>query len=153
MVWIQRLNILGGRGSPVRDHGAGAPGAARFVAEFPGEDRGAGFVAVDDEFYVRLVCGLGFGVGVEGGVGAAEGGGVGVYAAEVVEVVEEGEDEFQAVGGGGGESVVEAADAGGAVHVEVLAGGVEDLVVDVCFRGGVVGCAEAPDAGGFEASL
>ena len=45
-------------------------------------------------------------VGVEAVVGAAEGGRVGVYSAEGVEVVEEGEDELDAVGFGGGDYVV-----------------------------------------------
>lgn len=81
VVCVEGLDVFAGRRGPVCDYGGGAPAAARLVAELPAEDRGAGFVAVDDEFDVGLVGGLRLGVGVEGVVGAPEGVGVGVYAA------------------------------------------------------------------------
>lgn len=106
MVGVEGFDGCGDGAGPGGDDGGGAAGAARFVAELPAENRGRGFVSVDDESDVVFVGGLAAGVGVEAGVGAAEGGRVGVYPAEGVEVVEEGEDELDAVGLGGGYYVV-----------------------------------------------
>ena len=96
---------------------------------------------------------MGFGVGVERGGRAAVSDVVGVYAAKSIEVIEEWKDEFQAVSSRGGDGVVQTANAGVGVHVEVLPAGIEDLVVDIRLGGGIIGGAEAPDAGDFEAGL
>lgn len=153
VVAIELFDVGGDAFGPVVDDVRGAAGAARFVAQFPGEDCCGGFVALDDEFDVFLVGGLGGDVGVEALVGAAVDVGVGYDAAQVVEVVEKGEDQFDAVLFGGGDGVVEAGDAVAGVVVEVLAAAVEGLEVDVRLCGGVVGAAEGPDAGDFVARL
>ena len=106
VVRVEGFDVCGDGAGPGGDDGGGAAGAARLVAELPAEDRGRGFVPVDDEGDVVLVGGLAAAVGVEAGVRAAEGGCVGVYPAQGVEVVEEGEDELDAVGFGGGYYVV-----------------------------------------------
>lgn len=79
---------------------------------------------------------------------------VGVDAAEVVIVVVQDKDDLDAQLSGGRDGVVEAGNAVIGVVVEVLAGGVENLVVDLpggC--GWIVGCPEAPDPGHFVAGL
>ena len=81
MVRIEGFDVCRGIRGPFCDDGGAAAGAARFVAEFPAEDCGGGFVAVDDEADVVPVGGLGAGVGVKAVVVAAVGVGVGVDAA------------------------------------------------------------------------
>ena len=111
VVWIKRFDIGASVGSPVRDDGAFTSTATRLIAKFPGEDGRTRLVAVDDKFDISFVGCLGFRISVEGGCGAAEGGGVGVYATEVVPIIEEREDEFEAVFFSLGDGVVEARDA------------------------------------------
>lgn len=86
---------------------------------------------MNDELDVFLVGGLGSGIGVEALMSAAVDVSVGIDATEVVPVVEEGKDEFDAVLLGSGDGVIEASNAVFGVVIEILAGGVEDLVVDV----------------------
>ena len=94
VVRVERLDVCAGGAGPVVDGGGGTAFAARLVAELPGEDGGAVFVAVYGERDPGLVGGLRGGVGVECcGVGA-EGGGVGVYAAEIWRRVRTGEGEL-----------------------------------------------------------
>lgn len=154
VVRVQGFDVGRGVRSPFGDDGGGAARADGLVAEFPAEDGGRGFVAVDDEFDVSFVGGLGLGVGVEAVVVAAVDVGVGVDAAQVVVVVEQGQDQLQAFLLRRGDGVVEASDAVGRVVVEVLAAGVEDLVVDIVLAiARVVGGAEAPDPEDLVASL
>lgn len=147
-----------------------AAAAAGLVAELPAEDGGGGLVPRDDELDVLLERLLRRGVGVEGVVVAAVDVGVGVDAAEVVEVVEEREDELDAALLGGGNGVIEAGDAWfykplkkrakkrwavtvSGVVVEVLAAGIQNLIVDILGLGSVVGGTEAPNSEDFEAGL
>lgn len=88
VVRVEGFDVGRGVRGPFGDDGGAAARAARLVAEFPAEDGRRGFVPVDDEFNVGFVGGLGFGVGVEAVVVAAVDVGVGVDAAQVVEVVE-----------------------------------------------------------------
>ncbi len=81
VVWVEGFDVGRGVRGPLCDDGGTAAGAARFVAEFPAEDCGGGFVAVDDEADVVPVGGLGTGVGVEAVMVAAVSVGVGVDAA------------------------------------------------------------------------
>ena len=111
MVPVQGLDEGGGVRGPFGDDGGAAAGAAGLVAQFPAEDRRAGFVAVDDEANVIPVGGLGASVGVKSVVVAAVDVGVGVDTAEVVEVVQEGEDELETGLFGFADGVVEAGDA------------------------------------------
>ena len=88
--------------------------AAGLVAKFPGEDGGAGFVAIDDEGDVGSVGGLGGRRGVECGRVAGEDGAVGIYPAQVVPVVQHGEDKGYAVSFSGRYHGVETSDTLGA---------------------------------------
>lgn len=97
MVRIERLDIRASVRGPVCDDGRFAPAAAGFVAELPGKDGRTRFIAVDYELHISFVSCLGFLVCVERCCGAAEGGGVGVDATEIVPIVEEREDEFEVV--------------------------------------------------------
>ena len=45
---VQRFDVRAGAGGPVGDDGGRAAGAARLVAQFPGEDGGGALVPVDD---------------------------------------------------------------------------------------------------------
>ena len=54
---------------------------------------------------------------------------------------------------GGGDGVVEASNAVGRVVVEILAAGVENLVVDIVFIALVIGGAKTPGADDLVASL
>ena len=106
VVRVEGFDVGRDGGRPGGYDGGGAAWAARFVAELPAEDCCGGLVPVHDEGDVVLVGGLAAGVGVEAGVIASEGGRVGVYPAQGVEVVEEGEHELDAVGLGRGYDVV-----------------------------------------------
>lgn len=150
---VQRFDVSTSVGSPFGDDARVAAGAAWLVAELPAEDGGAGFVALDDELDVVFVGGLGGGVGEEAVVSAAEDVGVGVDAAQMVEVVEQGKDEFDAIVFGAGDGVIEASDAVFGVIVDILTGRVEDLIIDLGCLCGIVGCSEAPDSSDFVAGL
>lgn len=154
VVRVEGLDVGGGVGGPFGDDAAGAARAVRLVAELPAEHGGALLIAVDDEFDVVLEGGLGGGMGVKAVVGTAVGVGIGVNAAEVIPIVEEDKDQLDVVFLGRCDGVVEAGDTIGGVVVEVLARGIEDLIVDLlCVCAGVVGCAEAPDPEYFVAGL
>lgn len=107
---IQRFYVGTCLRSPVIDNGDVVAAAAGLVAEFPGENGVGVFVAGDDVLDVVAVGLLGCGVGIEGCGCAAEGICVGAYAGGVVPVVEEGEDELNAVFFCGGDGGVEAGD-------------------------------------------
>ena len=80
MFLIQRFDVRTYVGSPFVDDAGIAARAARFIAEFPAEDGGAGFVALDDEFDVFLIGSLRLSVGEETLMGATVYISVGVYA-------------------------------------------------------------------------
>lgn len=151
---VQRFDVSGSVGGPFGDDARGTAGAAGFVHQLPAEDGGASLVAVDDEFDVVLVGGLSGGVGIEVIVGAAVDVAVGVDAAQVVIVVVQDKNDFDAILGGGRDGVVEAGDTVVGVVIEVLPSGVEDLVVDVVGGPrGIIGRPEAPDSNHFVAGL
>ena len=108
---VEGFNVAGGLRRPVVDDAAVTAVAAGLIHQFPGENGRRGFIPVDDEGDVVLVGGLGGGVGVEGCGVAGEDSAVRVDAAEVIPVVEEGEDELDARFFGGGDDGVEASDA------------------------------------------
>ena len=89
MPMIERLNVLADIRGPVVDDARIAGTTTGFVGELPREDGARGFVAVDDELDVLLVCALCGSVGVKVIVGSTVGIRVGVDTAEIVEVVEQ----------------------------------------------------------------
>lgn len=107
---VEGFDVRTGRGGPVADYSRGAAVAAGLVAEFPGEDGGASFVAVHDERDVGSIGGLSGRCSVEGSRVAGEDGTVGVDSTQVVPVVEHGEDKGYAVFLGGGYYGVETGD-------------------------------------------
>ena len=86
---VERLDILADVRGPVVDDTRIAGATARFIGELPRENGAGGFVAVDDELDVFLVCRLCGSVGVEVIVRSTIGVRVRVDTAEVVEVVEQ----------------------------------------------------------------
>lgn len=150
---IQRLDVGAYGRSPISDDAGRASGAAWLVTQLPAEDGGTSLVAVDDKLDVVFVGVLRGSVGVEVIMGAAVDVGVGVDAAKVVIVVEERQDELDAFLLSSGDGVVEAGNAVIGVVIEVLAGGVEDLVVNVGTCAGIIDSPKAPDSGDFIAGL
>ena len=86
---IERFDILADIRSPIEDDTGIAGAAAGFVGQLPRENGARGFVAVDDELDVFLVCGLCGSVGVEVIVRSAVSIRVRVDAAEVIKVIEQ----------------------------------------------------------------
>ena len=92
---------------PSRDHGGGAAGAARLVAQFPTEDCRGGFVAIDDELDPSLVGSLGYSIGVEGGRIPSVGRCVSVYTTEIIPIIEQRQNDFDTFGFSGRNYVIE----------------------------------------------
>ena len=95
--------------------------AARFICKFPRKYGSRFRVPVDERLDVSLVCPLRSGVGVECGGVAAKCDRVGVYSTVIPPVVDEIEDEFNAMFFGSVDNIVEALEAIGAI-VDVTTG-------------------------------
>lgn len=106
MAWVKLLDVGRDLARPVCDDSGVAAAASWLVAELPGKDGGGVGIPGDNSLNIVLVCRLGFLVGVEGSCTAAECGGVGVYAAKVVPVVDEREHQLDAVLLSGGDDII-----------------------------------------------
>jgi hypothetical protein len=154
VVGVERFDVFGCGAGPVGDNGCSASGAAGFVGEFPCEYGGVGLIPRDNGGDVFLVLGLCCGVGVPVGDGAdAVVGGVGLHSAIVSPVVDEVDDQTDAVGLSGLDNVIEALKTvGSGVDYGLLAGdeGLEPDGVGVWCGCNVV---ETPHSQDFETRL
>ena len=108
---IERFDVSADVRSPFRDNRGRASRAAGLICQLPGKDCGRGLVAIYDEADEGLVRFLGSVISEPGGVVAAKCPGIVIDTADTVPVVDEWDDEFDALRLGLRDCIVESGNA------------------------------------------